>query len=120
MLSGKLAKYLAPQVYNSIFTGRQDVRIASQRKKLTICFSDIAGFTETADKMESEDLTHLLNHYLTEMSKIAAEHGATIDKYVGDAIVMFFGDPETPRRQGGRACLRDDGARDAEADDRAR
>jgi adenylate cyclase len=95
VLSGKLAKYLAPQVYNSIFAGRQDVRIASQRKKLTICFSDVAGFTETADKMESEDLTHLLNQYLTEMSKIATEYGATIDKYVGDAILMFFGDPET-------------------------
>jgi PAS domain S-box-containing protein len=94
-LSSKLAKYLAPQVYNSIFTGRQDVRIASQRKKLTVCFSDIAGFTETTDKLESEDLTQLLNLYLTEMSKIASSHGATIDKYVGDAIVMFFGDPET-------------------------
>ncbi|MFL6825095.1 MAG: PAS-domain containing protein [Bradyrhizobium sp.] len=94
-LSGKLAKYLAPQVYDSIFSGRQDVRITSQRKKLTICFSDIAGFTETTDRMESEDLTHLLNHYLTEMSKIASEYGATIDKYVGDAIVMFFGDPES-------------------------
>jgi PAS domain S-box-containing protein len=94
-LSGKLAKYLAPQVYNSIFTGRQDVSIASQRKKLTVCFSDIAGFTETADKMESEALTQLLNHYLTEMSKIATDYGATIDKYVGDAIMMFFGDPES-------------------------
>jgi PAS domain S-box-containing protein len=71
-LSGKLAKYLAPQVYDSIFTGTQDVKIASKRKKLTVCFSDIAGFTETTDKMESEDLTQLLNHYLTEMSKIAA------------------------------------------------
>ena len=94
-LSSKLAKYLAPQVYNSIFTGAQDVKIASKRKKLTICFSDIAGFTETTDKMESEDLTQLLNSYLTEMSKIALRYGATIDKYVGDAIVMFFGDPET-------------------------
>ena len=94
-LSGKLAKYLAPQVYNSIFVGRQDVRIASQRKKLTVCFSDILGFTETTDRMESEDLTHLLNHYLTEMSDIASEYGATVDKYVGDGIVMFFGDPET-------------------------
>ena len=94
-LSGKLAKYLAPQVYNSIFAGRQDVAIASKRKKLTVCFSDIAGFTETTDKMESEDLTQLLNHYLTEMSKIALQYGATIDKYVGDAIMMFFGDPES-------------------------
>jgi class 3 adenylate cyclase len=94
-LSGKLAKYLAPQVYDSIFTGHQDGKIASQRKKLSVCFSDIAGFTETTDKMESEDLTQLLNHYLTEMSKIAVQYGATIDKYVGDAILMFFGDPDS-------------------------
>jgi class 3 adenylate cyclase/PAS domain-containing protein len=94
-LSNKLAKYLAPQVYNSIFTGRQGVEIASRRKKLTVCFSDIAGFTEITDKMESEDLTQLLNQYLTEMSNIASTYGATIDKYVGDAILMFFGDPET-------------------------
>jgi PAS domain S-box-containing protein len=94
-LSSKLAKYLAPQVYQSIFTGAQDGSIASKRKKLTVCFSDIADFTETTDKMEPEDLSQLLNHYLTEMSKIAQQYGATIDKYVGDAIVMFFGDPET-------------------------
>jgi len=106
-LSGKLAKYLAPQVYDSIFSGRQDVRIASQRKKLTVCFTDIAGFTETTDKMESEDLTQLLNHYLTEMSKIAARYGATIDKYVGDAILMFFGDPETLGvKEDARACVK--------------
>jgi adenylate cyclase len=82
-------------VYDSIFTGQQDVKIVSKRKKLTVCFSDLVGFTEITDKMESEDLTHLLNHYLTEMSKIALQYGATIDKYVGDAIVMFFGDPTT-------------------------
>jgi PAS domain S-box-containing protein len=94
-LSSKLAKYLAPQVYDSIFTGQQDVKIVSKRKKLTVCFSDLVGFTEITDKLESEDLTQLLNHYLTEMSKIALQYGATIDKYVGDAIVMFFGDPTT-------------------------
>lgn len=94
-LSSKLAKYLAPQVYDSIFSGQQDVKIVSKRKKLTVCFSDLVGFTEITEKMESEDLTQLLNHYLTEMSKIAVQYGATIDKYVGDAIVMFFGDPAT-------------------------
>jgi PAS domain S-box-containing protein len=94
-LSSQLAKYLSPQVYESIFTGRQEVKVASHRKKLTVFFSDIAGFTETTDRMESEDLTRLLNHYLTEMSEIALFYGATIDKYVGDAIVIFFGDPET-------------------------
>jgi class 3 adenylate cyclase/HAMP domain-containing protein len=94
-LSSQLAKYLSPQVYQSIFTGKQEVKIASRRKKLTVFFSDIAGFTETTDRLESEDLTRLLNHYLTEMSEIALAYGATIDKYVGDAIVIFFGDPDT-------------------------
>ncbi len=95
VLSSKLAKYLSPQVYASIFAGKQEVKLASQRKKLTVFFSDIEGFTETADKMESEDLTQLLNQYLSEMSRIALEHGGTIDKYVGDALMVFFGDPET-------------------------
>ena len=94
-LSNQLAKYLSPQVYESIFSGRQEVKISSARKKLTVFFSDIVGFTETADKLESEDLTKLLNHYLTEMTQIALKYGATVDKYVGDAIVIFFGDPET-------------------------
>jgi class 3 adenylate cyclase/phosphoglycerate-specific signal transduction histidine kinase len=94
-LANQLAKYLSPQVYESIFTGKQEVKIASRRKKLTVFFSDIAGFTETTDRLESEDLTRLLNHYLTEMSQIALSHGATVDKYVGDAIVIFFGDPDT-------------------------
>ena len=94
-LSNQLAKYLSPQVYESIFTGKQEVKIASRRKELTVFFSDIAGFTETTDRLESEELTRLLNHYLTEMSQIALSYGATIDKYVGDAIVIFFGDPET-------------------------
>jgi class 3 adenylate cyclase len=94
-LSKKLSKYLSPQIYHSIFTGAQNVEIASNRKKLTIFFSDVVNFTETTDKLESEDLTNLLNRYLTEMSNIAFEHGATIDKYIGDAIMVFFGGPET-------------------------
>ena len=94
-LSNQLAKYLSPQVYELIFTGRSKVAVASRRKKLTIFFSDLEGFTETTERLESEDLTQLLNHYLTEMSKIALRFGGTIDKYVGDAILIFFGDPDS-------------------------
>jgi class 3 adenylate cyclase len=94
-LSNQLAKYLSPQIYDSIFSGKQEVKLVSERKRLTVFFSDLVGFTETTERLESEDLTRLLNHYLTEMSQIAIAHGATIDKYVGDAIVIFFGDPET-------------------------
>ena len=106
-LSKKLSKYLSPQIYHSIFTGAQNVEIASSRKKLTIVFSDVVNFTETTDKLESEDLTQLLNRYLTEMSNIALVHGATIDKYIGDAIMVFFGDPESRGvKEDARACVR--------------
>jgi class 3 adenylate cyclase/HAMP domain-containing protein len=94
-ISNQLSKYLSPQLYASIFSGEQSVEVASQRKKLTVFFSDIVDFAETTDSLESEELTSLLNHYLTEISKIALDHGATIDKYVGDSVMIFFGDPET-------------------------
>ena len=77
----------------SSYVPPQASELPPRRKKLTIFFSDIANFTETTDSLESEELTNLLNQYLTEMSKIAVSHGATIDKYVGDAIMGFFGDP---------------------------
>jgi DNA-binding response OmpR family regulator len=105
-LSSKLSKYLSPQIYQSIFSGEQNVEISSKRKKLTICFSDIAGFTETTDNLESEELTNVLNHYLTEMSVIALQYGATIDKFIGDAILLFFGDPESKGiAEDAKACV---------------
>jgi len=106
-LSGQLAKYLSPQVYETIFTGRNEVKVTSQRKKLTIFFSDIVDFTAITDSLEPEELTNHLNHYLTEMSNIAHEYGATIDKYVGDGIVAFFGDPETRGvKEDATACVK--------------
>ncbi len=106
-LSARLAKYLSPQVYESIFSGKQQVAVASTRKKLTVFFSDIVGFTELADQLESEELTALLNEYLTEMSLIALDHGATIDKFVGDSVMVFFGDPETRGvREDALACVK--------------
>ncbi len=103
----KLAKYLSPQIYKSIFSGEQDVAIATERKKLTIFFSDIKDFTATTERLQPEELTALLNEYLTEMSTIALEHGGTVDKFIGDAMLVFFGDPETRGvDEDARACLR--------------
>jgi PAS domain S-box-containing protein len=106
-LSNKLAKYLSQQVYKSIFSGKKDVKIESYRKNLTVFFSDIHGFTELTDRVESEVLTTVLNKYLNEMSKIALEFGGTIDKFIGDAIMIFFGDPESlGEKQDAIACVK--------------
>lgn len=106
-VSLKISKYLEPQVYRSIFEGERDVAISTERKKLTVFFSDIKDFTATTERMQPEELTSLLNEYFSEMSRIAIEHGATIDKFIGDAIVAFFGDPSTKGpTEDARACVR--------------
>ncbi|MBL8907095.1 MAG: HAMP domain-containing protein [Rhizobiales bacterium] len=94
-VANRLAKYLSPQIYNSIFSAKSDAPGALARKNLTIFFSDIEGFTDISDGMEPERLSFFINTYLREMSNIAIEHGGTIDKFIGDAILVFFGDPET-------------------------
>lgn len=71
-LARNLAKYLSPQVWESIFSGKRSVRLETQRKKLTVFFSDIKGFTELSEELEAEALTDLLNTYLNEMSKITS------------------------------------------------
>ena len=94
-MSSQLSKFLSPQLYQSIFSGSRQGSRVSRRKKLTVFFSDLCGFTNFVESMESEDVTDLLNLYLETMTTIALEYGATIDKYIGDGIMLFFGDPET-------------------------
>jgi adenylate cyclase len=106
-LSLKISRYISPQVYKSIFSGQKDVTIHTERKKLTIFFSDIQNFTATTERLQPEQITQLLNEYFTEMSAIAHEHGGTIDKFIGDAMLIFFGDPETKGdRTDAQACVR--------------
>ncbi len=105
-LSMKISRYISPQIYKSIFSGQKDVTIHTERKKLTIFFSDIQNFTATAERLQPEQMTLLLNEYFTEMSAIALEHGGTIDKFIGDAMLIFFGDPETSgEREDAKRCL---------------
>jgi class 3 adenylate cyclase len=105
-LSRQLSKYLPPQIHEALFEGKHDTRITTQRKKLTVFFSDIKDFTQTSETLQPEALTEYLNEYFSEMTQIAIDHGATIDKYMGDAMMVFFGDPETRGvRDDARACL---------------
>lgn len=106
-LSMKISRYIPPQIYKSIFSGQKDVTIHTERKKLTIFFSDIQNFTATTERLQPELITQLLNEYFTEMSEIAHRHGGTIDKFIGDAMLIFFGDPDTKGdRADAQACLR--------------
>ena len=106
-LSQQLAKYLSPQIYQSLFSGKQIAQIKTERKKLTLCFTDLCGFTAMSSDMQPEDLTYLLNSYFAEMSIIATRHGGTIDKFIGDGMVIFFGDPETKGvSEDARSCVR--------------
>lgn len=105
-LSHKVSKYISPQIWESIFSGKKDVQLETQRKKLVVFFSDIVGFTTLSEQMEAENLTEILNSYLTDMSKIALKHGGTIDKFIGDSVMIFFGDPSTNgTKQDALACL---------------
>lgn len=106
-ISSKISRYLSPQIYKSIFTGKTEVTIHTERKKLTIFFSDIKDFTAVTERMQPEEVTLLLNEYFTEMSGIALHHGGTVDKFIGDAILIFFGDPETKgTAEDAKACVR--------------
>lgn len=106
-MSSQLSKFLSPQLYNSIFSGSRAGTRVTRRKKLTVFFSDLCGFTNFVESMESEDVTSLLNLYLETMTTIALDYGATIDKYIGDGIMLFFGDPETKGlKEDATACVK--------------
>ncbi|MET0800925.1 MAG: adenylate/guanylate cyclase domain-containing protein [Actinomycetota bacterium] len=91
--ASRLKRYLSPSLAESIVAGERDVTLAPKRKFLTTFFSDVRGFTSASERMEPEELVDELNDYLSEMTEIVFRHGGTLDKYVGDAVMVFFGDP---------------------------
>lgn len=93
-LSKHLSKYISPQIYERIIHAKA-VEIGAVRKSMTILFSDIVGFTDLSDVLKSGMLTIMINAYFDEMTKIILKHGGTVDKYIGDTIMVFFGDPNT-------------------------
>jgi adenylate cyclase len=88
-----IRQYLPSQVADAIVSGREEIAERHERRKLTIFFSDLVGFTAVSEELEPEELARVLDDYFTEMTAIAARHGGTVDELSGDAILIFFGAP---------------------------
>jgi adenylate cyclase len=102
-----IRRYVPAQLAAKILDGSYDAVRRPERRKLTLFFSDVQGFTSTADQMEPEDLAALLNEYLAEMAAIADRFGATVNQFVGDGIMAFFGAPDaTNDRDHALCCVR--------------
>ena len=107
VVAEQLSRYLPTQIYRSIFAGDYALELKTRRKLLTVFFSDIKGFTEISASLQPEALTYYVNKYCSELSDIAMRHGATIDKFIGDSMMIFFGDPESKgEMEDALACVR--------------
>jgi len=92
-LIDNMKRYLSGQLFELIMGGGiQATTTSNRRRRLTVFFSDLVGFTELTDTVEAETLSDVLNTYLNRMAQIADAWGGTIDKFIGDAVMIFFGD----------------------------
>lgn len=89
----QLKSFISPQVVDLIMSGKMSYDFSPQRAELTMLFSDLRDFTSLSDELEPEELVPIINEYLTEMTEIIFQYGGTIDRYLGDGIMTFFGAP---------------------------
>ncbi len=89
----RLGSYLAPQVVRAITSGESAFAMANARKQLTIFFADIRGFTAFSDMAEPEEVIAILNTYLSKMTDLVFKYEGTLDKFLGDGMLVFFNDP---------------------------
>ena len=86
------SRFISPEMVSQLIE-TQNINSLNRRAELTILFSDIRGFTTISEKLTPEEVVALLNPYLAAMTDVIHKHGGTVDKYEGDAIVAFFGEP---------------------------
>ena len=87
------ATYVSPAVVDAIVADPASLKLGGDRRTLTVLFTDLAGFTGLAEKMPAEEVAAILNRHLGEMSDIVIRHGGTVDKFIGDAVMAFWGAP---------------------------
>ena len=89
-----LQRYLPPTLVDKAATGALSLDTPAQRTELTVMFTDIVGFTALSEKISPEKLGDLLGQLLGEVADLAMSHGATVDKFIGDCVMVVFGAPE--------------------------
>lgn len=92
-ISRLFARYVSPNIAKTLLDNPDLVHLGGKRKELSILFSDIRGFTSLSEKLQPEEVSGLLNEYFTEMTGILFSFDGTLDKFIGDAVLAFFGDP---------------------------
>ena len=96
--------YLSPHVIQEIMKDPTKLSLGGVKKEMTVLFSDIRGFTTLSEGLSPEELTDLMNKYLTEMTNIVLANDGVLDKYIGDALMAFWGAPLAQPRHAERAC----------------
>ena len=89
----RLSRFFSPNVVQEIVRQKDDAGLGARRRRMTVLFSDIRGFTSMSEKMEPEEVVTFLREYLTEMTEAVFRHGGTVDKYIGDAIMALYNVP---------------------------
>ena len=104
-LKAEFSTVLAPTVVDQLLSNPAMAGLGGAERELTVMFSDIRGFTTMSEKLSPEGLTQFLNEYLTPMTEILIKHEGTLDKYMGDAIMAFWGAPIEQKDHAARACI---------------